>query len=224
MSEIVNVVVAVAVIVFIFKWATSSSASSNDPANVAARALGFRPKKVTDAEVDTITAMFPDIPRSNIHYDLIRTGNVERTSNKILERGFLDAPPPAYHTAYPAQPPTPAPLPVRIGTSSTAASGSSKGKSQETLISRYHLQTRVSSNGSPSTPGRLSSDGATNSSTPNPAAAADDHPEMLPGGKAKWEDSAEKREASLRERKAQMVLAARKRFEAQQAAAGQARP
>ena len=29
------------------------------------------------------------------------------------------------------------------------------------------------------------------------------------GGKATWEDTAEKREASLRERKAQMVLAAR---------------
>jgi hypothetical protein len=29
------------------------------------------------------------------------------------------------------------------------------------------------------------------------------------GGKAVWEDSAEKREASLRERKAQMILAAR---------------
>ena len=29
------------------------------------------------------------------------------------------------------------------------------------------------------------------------------------GGKAQWEDSAEKREASLRERKAQMILAAR---------------
>jgi hypothetical protein len=29
------------------------------------------------------------------------------------------------------------------------------------------------------------------------------------GGKAKWEDTPDKREASLRERKAQMVLAAR---------------
>ena len=29
------------------------------------------------------------------------------------------------------------------------------------------------------------------------------------GGKAVWEDSAEKREESLRERKAQMILAAR---------------
>jgi len=35
------------------------------------------------------------------------------------------------------------------------------------------------------------------------------------GGKAKWEDTAEKREASLRERKAQMVLAARQRMLAQ---------
>jgi coupling of ubiquitin conjugation to ER degradation protein 1 len=31
-----------------------------------------------------------------------------------------------------------------------------------------------------------------------------------PGGKAAWEDSVDRREASLRERKAQMVLAARK--------------
>jgi coupling of ubiquitin conjugation to ER degradation protein 1 len=36
------------------------------------------------------------------------------------------------------------------------------------------------------------------------------------GGKAKWEDTPDKREASLRERKAQMVLAARQRMLAQQ--------
>jgi hypothetical protein len=28
---------------------------------------------------------------ANIHYDLLRTGSVELTTNKILERGFLDA-------------------------------------------------------------------------------------------------------------------------------------
>ena len=52
--------------------------------------------------------MFPDIPKSvtvpfriqrnadrafsnsdNIHYDLLRTGSVELTTNKLLERGFL---------------------------------------------------------------------------------------------------------------------------------------
>jgi hypothetical protein len=34
----------------------------------------------------------PIEPRSdNIRYDLLRTGNVEATTNKILEKGFLDA-------------------------------------------------------------------------------------------------------------------------------------
>ena len=31
------------------------------------------------------------MPRANIHYDLLRTGSAEVTSNKILERGMLDA-------------------------------------------------------------------------------------------------------------------------------------
>ena len=29
--------------------------------------------------------------RDNVRYDLLRTGNVEATTNKILERGFLEA-------------------------------------------------------------------------------------------------------------------------------------
>lgn len=35
--------------------------------------------------------MFPNIPEPNVRYDLLRTGNVQVTSNKILEKGFLDA-------------------------------------------------------------------------------------------------------------------------------------
>jgi hypothetical protein len=37
--------------------------------------------------LDTIVVLF----RDNIRYDLLRTGNVGRTTEKILERGFLDA-------------------------------------------------------------------------------------------------------------------------------------
>ena len=33
-------------------------------------------------------------PRDNIRFDLLRTGSVELTSNKILERGFLEPVPP----------------------------------------------------------------------------------------------------------------------------------
>lgn len=32
-----------------------------------------------------------ELNRDNIRYDLLRTGNVELTSNKILEKGFLPA-------------------------------------------------------------------------------------------------------------------------------------
>ena len=58
-----------------------------------------------------------------------------------------------------------------------------KKQTTESLISRYQLEDR--------------------------ARKAEAISEEQVGGKATWEDTAEKREASLRERKAQMVLAAR---------------
>ena len=136
--------------------------------------------------------------RDNIRYDLLRTGNVELTSNKILERGFLDAvctlsssvfcmtnstelnrqPPPAYFTIYPRSPVAQ----TQFTATGTNVSSSSKPKPVQSLISRYNLE------------GRTASDEGNN---------------ILGGGKAVWEDSSEKREASLRERKAQMILAAR---------------
>jgi len=188
MGEVVNVVVAFAVIIIIVRWATTSSGESTTD-QAAARALRFRPKKVTPEMVETVTGMFPDIPHANIHYDLLRTGSVELTTNKILERGFLDAPPEAYFTLYPRQSgadvgPRPAGAPTMARTVTTGAQAMQK----ETLISRYGLESRLS--------------------------VADDlpSPQQDAGGRAVWEDSAEKREASLRERKAQMVLAARQRM------------
>jgi hypothetical protein len=106
MSEAINALVAVAVIVLIVRWVSTSSTPSG-----ASAALGFKPRPITDAMVDTVAAMFPDIPRyahapsssrlrerlrytfdrDNIRYDLLRTGSPEATTNKILERGFLDA-------------------------------------------------------------------------------------------------------------------------------------
>ncbi|KAI0314428.1 hypothetical protein OF83DRAFT_452090 [Amylostereum chailletii] len=191
MAEVVNVIVAFAVIVFIFRWATSPNGDSSEE-QVAARALRFKPKKVTPEMVDTVSGMFPDIPRPNIHYDLLRTGSTELTSNKILERGFLDAPPPAYFTIYPN---TTAPPPAGNANARPAASNNSAStsKPRETLISRFNLESQV----------QAGTSGAV-------------EPEA--GGKAVWEDTAEKREASLRERKAQMILAARQMLAQQQKA------
>ncbi|RDB26742.1 Coupling of ubiquitin conjugation to ER degradation protein 1 [Hypsizygus marmoreus] len=130
--------------------------------------------------IDTVSNMFPDIPVDNVRYDLLRTGSVEITTNRILERGFLDAPPPAYYTLFP-----------RSTTSNATPNASAQKKPPtETLISRYGLQERVEEVG-------------------------EKEIEEV-GGKAAWEDSPEKREASLRERKAKMILAARQRMLAQQ--------
>ncbi|KAG9082416.1 hypothetical protein FRC06_005086 [Ceratobasidium sp. 370] len=138
--------------------------------------------------IASVRSAFPQESIDNIRYDLLRTGSVEVTSNRILERGYLDRPPPAYFTLYPATPAadvtttdTPAPAPA------ASSSTSSKGAS---LISRYGLEARAST--------EVSSGEFTD--------------------KAAWEDSATKREASLKERKAQMILAARQRLLAQQAA------
>ena len=141
---------------------------------------------------------------ANIHYDLLRTGSVELTTNKILERGFLDAvrallspllrpysfmpsqPPEAYFTLYPRQSGSDVvPRPGGAPTAARAATTATQIQPKETLISRYGLESRISgTDGVPS-------------------------PQQDAGGRALWEDTAEKREASLRERKAQMVLAAR---------------
>ncbi|EPS97136.1 hypothetical protein FOMPIDRAFT_110680 [Fomitopsis schrenkii] len=206
MGEVLNVVVAVAVIVFIVRWATSGKDDS--AATTPSAILGFRPKNVRTEEVETVHSMFPDIPSDNIRYDLLRTGNVATTTNTILERGFLPAvslpasihashvthtpqPPPAYYTLYPRAldsnaAPNNRPAPAPTPSSAT------KPK-PETLIARYHLEDRVTSSS------------GVEVRTPEEVA-----------GRAVWEDSAEKREASLRERKAQMVLAARQRLLAQQ--------
>ncbi|KAH8109482.1 hypothetical protein DFH11DRAFT_1627649 [Phellopilus nigrolimitatus] len=201
MSEVVNVVVALAVIVFVIRWATASNESPEDKKVRAA--LGFRPKDVTPEMLETISTMFPDMPKDNIRYDLLRTGNVELTTNKIIERGYLDAPPAAYYRVYPrseqqSQITHPAVAPgVRAPTgTSSAIAGPSSAKSAS-LISRFHLETRLEA-------------------TPNI-----ENPEAA-GGKTAWEATPERREQSLKERKAQMILAARQRMLSQQEAASKA--
>ncbi|KAI0367262.1 hypothetical protein BV20DRAFT_1123576 [Pilatotrama ljubarskyi] len=193
MGEVVNVLVAVAVIVLVVRWATSGSKDSSGAPSPSA-VLGFRPKNVTPEMVETVHSMFPDIPSDNIRYDLLRTGNVQVTTNKILERGFLPAPPPAYYTIYPrtAEPPAPRQPATPGNNAANAEAGSSKPKKTENLLTRYHLEGLASG----------TSIGAA--------------PEEV-GAKSVWEDSPEKREANLRERKARMILAARERLLAQQA-------
>ncbi|KAF8598876.1 alpha/beta-hydrolase [Ceratobasidium sp. AG-I] len=131
--------------------------------------------------IASVRSAFPQESIDNIRYDLLRSGSIEITSNKILERGYLDRPPPAYFTLYPA---TPAGDATTTDTPTSAPTSSSSASSKHSnLISRYGLEARTVVE----TSGEYSD-------------------------KAAWEDSAAKREASLKERKAQMILAARQPF------------
>lgn len=99
----------------------------------------------------------------------------------ITTRLIPTKPPPAYFTLYP---PTPAADVTTTDTpapSPTPSASSSTATKNASLISRYGLEARANTEG-------------------NSTEFSD---------KAAWEDSAAKREASLRERKAQMILAAR---------------
>lgn len=140
----------------------------------------------------------------NVHYDLLRTGNVELTTNKILERGFLESvsaivvarklaliqrpslecqPPGAFHTLYPSTQTQNGAQASRANSQANAAATKPTATKTPSLIERYNLEQRVQT-------GEVVA-------------------EETVGGKAHWEDSPEKREASLKERKAQMILAAR---------------
>ncbi|KZO90640.1 hypothetical protein CALVIDRAFT_389059 [Calocera viscosa TUFC12733] len=192
MEDLLYIIVAVIIIYVSYRWLFSSgngaATSSGGPARDAntAATLGFRPRNVTPEMVQTVAAMFPDIPEDNIRYDLLRTGSTERTVNSVLEKGFLPAPPPTYIRQPPAT--TVAPSPA----ARPAAATSSAPKSAS-LISRFHLEGRI----------RDSAEGAN----------------AQLSSKAPWEATPEQRQASLSERKAQMILAARKRLLEKQAKA-----
>ncbi|KIM24987.1 hypothetical protein M408DRAFT_331459 [Serendipita vermifera MAFF 305830] len=219
-AEIVNVIIAVAVIYFVVKWATSGGANSpaGTPGNPdIAKILGFKPKRATPEMIASVRAAFPDIPTDNIHYDLLRTGSVETTVNRLLERGFLDAPPPAYRRAFPVT----TALDERASTASSASKQPTKAQSapMPSLIQRFQLQSKVSSDGSAG-----DEVPAWDGTGPIPSAAkgkgrAGSTPVTAPAtGAAVWEATSEKREESLQKRKEAMILAARQRLLEKQAA------
>ncbi|CAE6451184.1 unnamed protein product [Rhizoctonia solani] len=184
MEDALNVLVAIAAIYFAYRWFSRDTSGAGAGGNARpATVLGFAPKNVTPEMIASVRSAFPQESIDNIRYDLLKSGSVEITSNKILERGFLDRPPAAYFTLYP---PTPAADVTTTDTPSPATASSTTAKSTS-LLSRYGLETRAN-------------EGSTSEFS----------------DKAAWEDSSAKREASLKERKAQMILAARQRMLAQQ--------
>lgn len=161
--------------------------------------------------------------RENIHFDLLRTGSADVTVNKLLERGYLEAvsrtnlfldgtcllsnqPSAGYRQAFPApQQDTPAPN----NNINPFQASKPAVKTTPTLIDRFGLQKVVQSQAPPPI---VEWDGK----GPIPSAAKGKGREvpLEPAARAavppsKWEDTAEKRQTNLQNRKQAMILAAR---------------
>jgi coupling of ubiquitin conjugation to ER degradation protein 1 len=111
---------------------SSTSGSSN-----GSSASTSRNRAIDPAQITQVSAMFPQLDRRSIAWDLHRNGgNVAGTSERILSGRGLDSPPPSY------QPP----LPAQAATTTTAMQ-SSGAKGQPDLITRYGLQGRIHDKG-----------------------------------------------------------------------------
>ena len=93
-------------------------------------------RAVDPAQITQISAMFPQLDRRSIAWDLHRNGgNVAGTSERILSGRGLDTPPPSY------QPPLPAQAAPTTQSSARISAG------QPDLITRYGLQGRINDKG-----------------------------------------------------------------------------
>lgn len=187
-SDLINVVVAVVVIYGLVRWWSKPGVDAGPAATANARPnLGFRPRNVTPAMIASVQNAFPQEPRANIHFDLLRTGNVQITCNTLIEKGFLPPAPAAFFQLYP-QPDQPAPEATltssQPGARPTTASSSAKPSN---LLERFQLDKDV----------------------PESVTEATEKPI--------WLDTPKKREDNLRERKAAMILQARQKLLEKQA-------
>jgi len=121
---------------YLNKPPTSSTGGSNGSSSNSASAS--RNRAVDPAQITQVSAMFPQLDRRSIAWDLHRNGgNVAGTSERILSGRGLDSPPPSY------QPP----LPAQAAPTATQSSEAGVGKGQPDLITRYGLQGRIHDKG-----------------------------------------------------------------------------
>ncbi|CAG8461475.1 639_t:CDS:2 [Paraglomus brasilianum] len=104
MNDGISILLAFFVIVVVFRWllaSTSETQTLRRPHNTTLDQFRMRPRPVTAEMVETVCAMFPNIPPAAVQFDLQKTGSVEVTCDNILQNGGTLPMPPA---AIPQQP------------------------------------------------------------------------------------------------------------------------
>ena len=172
--------IAVALVGFLaIRWFMNKPSSDSSPNSSRGRQIDIN-------KVDQVSSMFPQLDRRTIAWDLQRNGgNVAATTERVLGGRGLDSPPPSFQPNFPPPP----------GASQGAqgAGGQSKSApSQPDLITRYGLQSRISSKGKEPVPSEEQKRNA-------------------------WSSDKAVRADALKRRREEMVLAARRKMEAKDA-------
>ncbi|KAG9297722.1 hypothetical protein G9A89_011237 [Geosiphon pyriformis] len=153
MNDGISILLAIFVIVLIIRWllGTTPPPSTNNRRGInLTQEQPRRVRPVTAEMIETVCAMFPNIPPAAIQFDLQKTGSVEVTCDNILRDGGLPLPPP------PVTPAAPIPSTSSPSSSATASSSIANNSSltQQSLVHRYKLHEAVASDTVPDEPPR----------------------------------------------------------------------
>lgn len=134
-------ILAVVVVGFLAVRWWMSKPSTPGGSNASSR----RGQQIDVTKVEQIAAMFPQLDRRTIAWDLHRNGgSVSATTERVLSGRGLDNPPPSF------QPNLPSPE-AQAPTIGVHAKPNSR-KQQDDLITRYNLQNRVGGKGKEAEP------------------------------------------------------------------------
>lgn len=171
-----SIVIVLAISYLLYRYLTGSSSAS--PSSASSR-NGLR---FTSAQVDQVAAMFPQLSRRDIMWDLQRNrGSVQGTIERVLGGRGLDPAPPSF------QPDLPTTDSSRSAGPSTGSSTSIK-KPEPDLIQRYNLQARIAADEK----GKQREDVSSQTSG--------------------WSATKESRQETLKRRRDEMILAARRKM------------
>lgn len=173
--------IAVALVGFLaFRWYMNKPTTSAPSSSTSSSG-----RQVDVTKVDQVSAMFPQLDRRTIAWDLQRNGgSVAATTERVLGGRGLDNPPPSFHPNLPE--------PVASAQSSSGTSTAQKAlSSRPDLITRYNLQSRISGKGKEAMPSEEQMRNA-------------------------WSSDKAVRAEGLKRRREEMILAARRKLEAQQ--------
>ncbi|KAK3110165.1 hypothetical protein LTR53_015830 [Teratosphaeriaceae sp. CCFEE 6253] len=187
-------IIAVALVGFLaIRWYMNKPAAGPSTPGPGSASSSSRGQQLDVAKVDQLAAMFPQLDRRTLAWDLHRNGgSVPATTERVLSGRGIDHPPPSYQPVGLSAPGTQTQALAGGGRAAPPKTGGG-GKGREDLITRYNLQGKVGGKGKEAVPSEEQTRSA-------------------------WSSDKAARAEGLRRRREEMVLAARRKMEEKGAA------